>query len=102
MWIGQQGREVYKTFNWEDGEEDDPQKIFAKLDAYVKPRKNKRVARFKAQQRKQLEGETFNNFVKDLRLLMMDCDFTEPDDILMDLIINGVRIAKIQERLLDQ
>ena len=24
MWIGQQGREVYKTFTWDAGQEDDP------------------------------------------------------------------------------
>ena len=60
------------------------------------------MAIFKARQRKQLEGETFDNFVKDRRLLLMDRDFTEPDEILIDLIKNGVKQAKIQERLLHQ
>ena len=39
-------------------------------------------------------------FVKDLKLLVMDCEYTDSNDILIDLIINGVRHPKIQERLL--
>lgn len=35
-----------------------------------------------------------------LRLLCMDYD--NPDDVLISLIINGVRHAKVQERSLDQ
>jgi hypothetical protein len=38
----------------------------------------------------------------DPRLLIMDCDYTNPDDILVDAIIAGVRHIKVQERLLDQ
>lgn len=102
LWIGQQGREVYKTFKWEENEQDDPNKILDKLETYIRPRTNKRVARFKAVQRKQGEGESFDNFVKDLRLLLMDCDYTNTEDILTDLIISGVRHAKVQERMLDK
>ena len=68
----------------------------------MKPKKNKRVSRYKAQLCKQLEGESFDNFVKDLKLLLMDCEYTAQDDILIDLIINGVRHPKVQERLLDR
>ncbi|KAJ8305094.1 hypothetical protein KUTeg_017354 [Tegillarca granosa] len=102
LWIGQQGREIYKTLTWDEGEEDAPDKILDKLEAYVRPRKNKRVARFRAQQRKQSHGESFDNFVKDLRIILMDCEFADPDDMLIDLIINGMSHAKVQERLLDQ
>ena len=101
MWIGQQGLEVYKTFTWDAGQEDDPAEMLGKFENYVKPAKNKRVARFKAHQRKQNEGGTFDHFVKDLRLLLLDCDYTNSDDILIDLIVSGVRHQKVQERLLD-
>ena len=103
MWIGQEGREIYKTFTWAAAEdENDPDVVLNKMETYVKPRKNKRVSRYKAQLRKQLEGESFDNFVKDLRLLLMDCEYTAQDDMLIDLIINGVRHPKVQERLLDR
>lgn len=32
----------------------------------------------------------------------MDCEFTDLDGILIDLIINGVKHRKVQERLQDQ
>ena len=102
MWIGQQGREIYKTFKFEAGKEDDPDAVLAKLKEYVKPAENKRIARFKAHQRKQNEGETFDNFVKDLRLLLLDCDYGDSEDVLVDLLVSGVKHQKVQERLLDQ
>ena len=76
MWIGQQGREIFKTFTFEEGEKENPDKILQKLEYYVRPRKNKRVARYRLHQRKQQDGETFDNFLKDLRLLVMDCEHT--------------------------
>ena len=57
MWLGQQGQEICKTFTWDAGQEDDPAEIIGKFENYVKPAKNKRVARFKAHQRKQNEGD---------------------------------------------
>lgn len=64
---------MYKTFDWESGGEDKPDKILDKFEAYIRPRKNKRTARFKVKQRKQGESGSFDNFVKDLRLIIMDC-----------------------------
>lgn len=69
MWIGKHGREVFITFEWGESEEDDPKKILDKFEVYVRPRKNKRAARFKVRQRRQHEGESFDNFFKDLRLI---------------------------------
>ncbi|XP_062583203.1 uncharacterized protein LOC134244964 [Saccostrea cucullata] len=102
MWIGQEGREVYKTFVFENDDEDDPKKIVKKLENYVRPKKNKRMARFRLHQRTQKEAETFDNLVKDLKILAMDCDYADNNDVLIDLIISGVRHRKVQERLLEQ
>lgn len=70
MWIGQQGRESYKTFTWEENEEDDPKVVLDKKEMYVRQRKNKRVAGFRAQQRQQAQGEPFDNFVKNLKVII--------------------------------
>lgn len=100
MWLGQEGREIFKTLSWTDGEQDDHTKILGKYEEYISPKRNKRVARFKAQQRKQKEGENFDTYIKDLKLLVMDCEYADSEDILIDLIINGVRNAKVQEKML--
>lgn len=39
-WMGPQGREIYKTLQWGEGEQKDPGKVLDKLEAYVRPRKN--------------------------------------------------------------
>ena len=101
-WIGFQGREIYKTLAWDEGEKQDPVKVLDKLESYVRPRKNKRISRHKLKLRKQSQGESFDNFVKDLRLILMDCEYTDPDDILIDSIIDGVQAKKLQEKLLDR
>ena len=71
------------------------------FDVYVRPRKNELAAMFKVKQRRQQEGESFDNFVKDLRLILMDCEYANSDDILIEAIIPGVAHKKVQERLLD-
>ena len=73
-----------KTVEWGEGEEDDPKEILDKFEVYVRPRKNKWAARFKVKKRRQQEGESFDNFVKDLRLISMDCEYADTDYILID------------------
>lgn len=97
LWIGQHGREIYKTFTWLSGEKEDPEVVLQKFEDYVLPQRNKRIARFQFNRRSQLDGETFDNFVKDLRLLAMECDFTDSDDLLVDALIRGVFHKKVQE-----
>lgn len=101
-WIGEQGREIYKTLEWADGEKEDPEVVLDKFAAYVRPRKNKRIARHRFKQRKQGASEGFDNFVKDLRIMLMDCEYADSDDMLIDAIIAGVREKRVQERLLDK
>ncbi|CAJ1066454.1 Transposon Ty3-G Gag-Pol poly [Xyrichtys novacula] len=102
-WIGEQGREINRTLNWaDDGEKQDPVKVLNKIAGYIRPRKNKRIARHCFKQRKQGATEGFDHFVKDLKLLLMDCEYADSDDMLIDAIIAGVRETRVQERLLDK
>ncbi|KAK0143702.1 hypothetical protein N1851_008363 [Merluccius polli] len=101
-WIGEQGREIYKTLTWADGEKENPARVLDKFANYVRPRKNKRIARHRFKQRKQGATESFDRFLKDLRLLLMDCEYADSDDMLIDAIIAGVKEKRVQERLLDK
>ena len=58
-WIGTHGCEVYKMFTWEETEKDDAYKILDHFETYVRPRKNKRIARHRLEQQKQKSEETF-------------------------------------------
>ncbi|KAG7522845.1 hypothetical protein JOB18_001506 [Solea senegalensis] len=101
-WIGEQGREIYKTLTWAEGEREDPTKVLDKFANYIRPRKNKRIARHRFKQRKQGATESFDRFLKDLKLLLMDCEYADSDDMLIDAIIAGVKEKRVQERLLDK
>lgn len=46
-------------------------------------------------QRKQGDEGSSGNFVKDFRLNIMDCEYTDPDDVLMDAITVGVSHMKV-------
>ena len=74
-WIGAHGREVYKTFRWEETEKDDPYKVLDHFETYVWPRINKRITRHRLKQQKQKSEEIIDNFVKDLRIILMDCEY---------------------------
>ncbi|GFS10371.1 Pol polyprotein [Elysia marginata] len=60
------------------------------------------MSRHKLKNRKQTSTETFTNYVKGLKVILMDCEYENPEDILIDCIIDGVADAKLQEKLLDR
>ncbi|GFS05246.1 transposon Ty3-I Gag-Pol polyprotein [Elysia marginata] len=99
-WIGGEGREICKTL--QIAEADDVGVVFRKFEEYVRPKKNKRMSRHKLKNRKQTSTETFTNYVKDLKVILMDCEYENPKDILIGCIIDGVADAKLQEKLLDR
>ena len=101
-WSGDEGRSIWETLQWEPDEEQKPDKVLKKFETYCEPRKNRRMARHRLWQRRQKQDEAFENFLKDIRLLIKDCSYTNPDDILVDVIIAGVFEETVQERLFDK
>ena len=83
-------------------ENEDLEKVLDKFTNYIRPRKNKRVARHRFKLRKQAADESFDHFVKDLRIRLLNCEYADGDDMLIDAIISGVREKKVQERLVDR
>ena len=54
-------------------------------------------------QRKQGATESFDRFLKELWLLLMECEYADfYADMLIDAIIAGVKEKRVQERLLDK
>uniref|UniRef100_UPI00358E67E6 adhesion G protein-coupled receptor B3-like n=1 Tax=Myxine glutinosa TaxID=7769 RepID=UPI00358E67E6 len=93
---------IYKMFKWEETEKDDPNRVLGHFVRFVRPRKNKRIARNWLRQQKQGSEEMFHNFVKNLRIILMDCEYADPEDILIDANAAGIHEPKMQERLLNQ
>lgn len=40
--------------------------------------------------------------MKDLRLILQDREYTDPDDILINSITDGIHAKKLEEKLLDR
>ena len=99
--IGEQGREIYQTFELTGGDNMKLEPVLNKFSSYCNPRSNKTICRHKFFTRKQLEGESFNSFVTELKRLCINCEFGDlKDSLIVDMIIVGVRDSGLKERML--
>lgn len=81
-WLGtridRRGKGVNKMPDWAEGEKEDPTKDLDKFASYTRKTEKKKHC---LKQKKQGKSKSFDYFVKDLRLLLMACEYTEPDRI---------------------
>ena len=100
--IGKKGREIYNTFTFNNI--DDNMKfnlIIEKFDEYCSPRKNITFLRYKFFTCRQKEGQSFDQFVTELKKLSQECEFGELcNSLIRDVIIMGLLDNKLRERLL--
>lgn len=72
-----------------------------KLDDHFKCKKNVTVERHKFFSREQIEGETIDQYVFELRRLSQSCEFKNMnEELIKDRLVCGVNSANIRERLL--
>ena len=100
--IGEKGREIYSCFTFESNDDKMKfSKILGKFDEHCNPRKNLTFLRYKFFHYRQEEGESFDDFVTQLKKLSADCEFGEfKDSLIRDVIIIGVSDNRLCERLL--
>ena len=100
--IGDKARDVYFTFTFDD--EDDNmklKKVIEKFDEYMSPKKNITYMRFKFFSYNQLDGQSIDEYVTELKSRSEHCEFGElKDSLIRDKIVLGVCGKKMQERLL--
>ena len=102
IWVGKTGREIYKTFALTDEEKSELKTLYEKFDVYVKPKSNQVFARYLFHAKVQDEGETFENFVTELKLLARDCGYQEAEEMVRDRIVFGIKSAKVRARLIQE
>ena len=102
LWVGDKGREIYST--WELGAEEAKKlnTYYTKHEAYVKPRSNRVFARYKFHHNVQQEGESFEQFLTDLKLLVKDCGYGDPDEMVRDRVVIGYHSTKTREKLIQE
>lgn len=99
--LGEEGLDLFNTFNLNEEDEKKPEIIIKAFDDYVNPRRNVIFERFIFHQRIQKENEDFAVFLRDIKTLVKTCEFKEQEDeMLRDKIVLGVNSRELQERLL--
>ena len=98
---GPEAQEVHELFVY-DNEDDkkDYKKILKKFAEYCRPKKMLVYERYRFWKRAQKEGEPFDSWFKDLRIIAKDCEFAEEDNMIRDMIVFYVFDKKVQERML--
>ena len=70
----------------------------------MKPKSKKKFARYKFHQKVQQESESFEqlNFLTDLKLLVKDCGYADPDEMVRHRVVIGCHTTKIREKLIQE
>ena len=98
---GPEAQEIHDLFTFENNDQKKEYKtILEKFRAYCRPKKNIVYERHKFWSRRQNEGEPFDRWLKEMRVIAKDCEFAEEDNMIRDKIVYGVSDKKVQERML--
>ena len=99
---GQKGREIYETFTFDSA--DDKMKlepILNKFSEYCNPRKNVTILCHKFLMYRQLEGQSFQNFITELKKLSAGCELENlRDSLIKDMIVCSTNDNAFGEKLL--
>lgn len=103
IWVGQKGRHIYNT--WTDISEDDrqkPQTYYDGFENHISLKSNPVFARFKFHSGTQDTLGTAEKFIAALQMLVQDCDFKDPDEMIRDQIVFGTKSFKVREKLISK
>ena len=101
---GPEAQELYRTFSYETGEDKTKyDTVLSKFETFCTPKRNDIFERYKFRMREQEDGESFEQFLTDLRLKADSCSYgTLKNDMIRDQIVIGIKNHKLRERLLRQ
>ena len=112
--VGDKGREIYLTFQWNTvqvgsgenrhdiRERDILERVAEKFKAHLEGKKNPIMAAVKFDRRRQLQGETFDSFVTDLKILARGLDMTETNKLIRNAIACKSLDERVRQRCLEK
>ena len=103
--IGPDGVTISEGFAYENENDcDDPEIVLQKYDEYFIGTSREFIQRMKFYRRKQLQNETFEQFLNELRQMSKTCGFCKCmwDKMIMDRIIDGHKSKVVKEKLVAQ
>ena len=95
-------RNVYESFNLSTEDAKDPKKILEALETFSRGMVNETLKRHLFNSRQQDDGEKFDDFLTDLKILSKNCNFCDNcyPGLLRDRIVGGIQDDKIRQSLL--
>jgi len=100
LWIGEKGRDIFNTWTLTDEDAKKLQTYYDKYTAYLTPKSNPIYARYRFHEKMQGDGETFEQFVTELKLLVKDCGYPNSDEMVRDRIVFATNSPRVREKLL--
>ena len=104
MWVGDKGLDVFEGFQFATPEDKAKLAVVVKkYEEYCAQRKNHIMAalKFNELERRQADGESFDSFVTDLKILVKDCGYQEEERMVRDAIFFRCKHSKVREKCLD-
>ena len=104
--LGKEGVRIYETFSFADGDQKKVKPVLDAFEAFFKPLHSEVFERYKFKIRSQLPGETFDNWMLDLRGLVKNTNYTSltpvkiNESMLRDQIVFGIIDPTVREKLL--
>ena len=96
------GEKVFDIYEAEKGDDDGTTYDGAKdvLNTYFSPKKNKQMEIYTFRSYKQLENQTLDEYVMELRTLSKTCEFDNVDNEILQQIIQNCRSTQLRRRAL--
>ncbi|UYV72607.1 K02A2.6-like, partial [Cordylochernes scorpioides] len=101
--MGREAQNIFKSFNLNNADKNNLSIVKDKFNNYFSPKLNTTIERFKFNQMKQKEDESFNDFLTMIKLQIANCKYAVmSDELLKDRIVVGIINNEIRERLLSE
>lgn len=98
---GEEAIDVFNTLKLTEEQRKDYDAVVNAFDHYCSAISNETYDRFKFFSKVQNDGENFDHFIKELKILAKPCNFgTQEESLIRDRIIIGIQDLNLQEKLL--
>ena len=102
IWVGAEGRDIFNSWTITPEQGQDYVFLFEQFRQHTKPQSNTVFSRYIFHTRKQKDDELFVAFATDLRILVKDCKYDKPDEMVRDRIVAGIKSDDIRGKLLTE
>ena len=97
-------RKIYESLNLTEEEKKNNKTIIEKLEIFAKGIINETIERHTFNQRNQEDGEKFDDFITDVKILSKNCNFCNNcyEGLIRDRIVGGIKDDNVRRKLLSE